>query len=94
MCLLKYVLNCEQNFSFFIFRAGLSDIRINCNQISEGLLYEKSWNNIKIYLLFILHAFYNDAVTITTYMASNIWIIVNNKRGILWKKAVGAYFKK
>jgi hypothetical protein len=36
----KYVLNCEQNFSFFIFRSGLSDILINCNRISEGLLYE------------------------------------------------------
>jgi hypothetical protein len=38
ICLLKYVLSCEQNFSFFIFRSGLSDIRINCNRISEGLL--------------------------------------------------------
>jgi hypothetical protein len=38
-CLLKYVLNCEQNFSFSVFRCGLSDIRIICNPISEGLLY-------------------------------------------------------
>jgi hypothetical protein len=35
---LKYVPNCEQNFSFFIFRSGLSDIQINCNRINEGLL--------------------------------------------------------
>jgi hypothetical protein len=38
MCLLKYVLNCEQNFSFFIFRPGLSDKLINCNTIRERLL--------------------------------------------------------
>jgi hypothetical protein len=37
MCLSKYVLNSEENFSFFIFRSGLSDIRI-----SEGLLYNVS----------------------------------------------------
>jgi hypothetical protein len=36
--LLKYVRNCEQNFSFLIFWFGLSDIRINCNRISEDLL--------------------------------------------------------
>jgi hypothetical protein len=35
MCLLKYVLSCEYNFSFFIFRSVLSYIRINCNRISE-----------------------------------------------------------
>jgi hypothetical protein len=36
MCLLKdtRILNCEQNFSFVIFRSGISDMRI-----SEGLLY-------------------------------------------------------
>jgi hypothetical protein len=34
LCLLKYVLNCEQNFSFFIFRFRLSHIWINCNRIS------------------------------------------------------------
>jgi hypothetical protein len=39
MCLLQYVLICEQNFSFFLFKSGLSFIRINCNRISEGLLY-------------------------------------------------------
>jgi hypothetical protein len=39
MCLLKYVLNCEQHFSFFMFRSGLSDIRVNCNRIIEGSLY-------------------------------------------------------
>jgi hypothetical protein len=33
-CLLKYLLTCEQNLSLFIFRCGLSGIRI-----SEGLLY-------------------------------------------------------
>jgi hypothetical protein len=38
MSLLKYVLNCEQNFQFFIFRIRLSDIQINYNRISEGLL--------------------------------------------------------
>jgi hypothetical protein len=38
MCLLKHVLNCEQNFSFFIFWSGLSNIQINCNRTSEGLL--------------------------------------------------------
>jgi hypothetical protein len=37
-CLLKCILNCEQNFLFFIFRSGLSDIQINCNRISDGLL--------------------------------------------------------
>jgi hypothetical protein len=39
MCLLKHVLNCEQYFSFIIFRFGLSDIRINCNRVSEVFLY-------------------------------------------------------
>jgi hypothetical protein len=34
MCRLKYVLNCEQYF--FIFHIS---IRINCNRISEGLLF-------------------------------------------------------
>jgi hypothetical protein len=33
----KYVLTCEQNFSIFLSR--ISDIQINCNQISESLLY-------------------------------------------------------
>jgi hypothetical protein len=33
-CLLKYVLSCEENFSFFTFRSGLSDVRINCNRFS------------------------------------------------------------
>jgi hypothetical protein len=33
MCLLKQVLNCEENFSFFIFRSRLSNIQINYNQI-------------------------------------------------------------
>jgi hypothetical protein len=36
MCLLKYVLNYEQHFSFFIFRSGLSDMWINCNRIIDG----------------------------------------------------------
>jgi hypothetical protein len=39
MFLLKNILNWEQHFSFSIFRSGLSSIRINCNGISEGLLY-------------------------------------------------------
>jgi hypothetical protein len=26
MCLLKYVLNCEQHFWFFIFRSGLTTV--------------------------------------------------------------------
>jgi hypothetical protein len=30
---------------FFIFRYGLSDIRINCNRISEGLLYLELWSS-------------------------------------------------
>jgi hypothetical protein len=38
MCPLKYVLNREQKFSFFIFRSGFSDIWINCNRIIEVLL--------------------------------------------------------
>jgi hypothetical protein len=33
MCVLKYVLNCEQHFTF---QSGLSDILVNCNQISKG----------------------------------------------------------
>jgi hypothetical protein len=37
-CLSKYVLNLERNFSYFIFRFGLSDVRINCNRNSEGFL--------------------------------------------------------
>jgi hypothetical protein len=37
MCLVHYVLNCEQHFSFSIFRFGLSDSRI-----SEGLLLYSS----------------------------------------------------
>jgi hypothetical protein len=40
--LLEYVLNCEQHFSFSIFWSGLSDTRINCNGISEGLLLYSS----------------------------------------------------
>jgi hypothetical protein len=28
MCLLKYVLNCEENFQFFIFRSGLTVARL------------------------------------------------------------------
>jgi hypothetical protein len=39
MSFLEYVLNCEERFSFFIFWSRLSDIWINCNQISKGLLY-------------------------------------------------------
>jgi hypothetical protein len=39
MCLLIYVLNCEQNLSFFLFGSRISDTRINCNRITEGLLY-------------------------------------------------------
>jgi hypothetical protein len=39
MCLLKYVLNCEKHFSYFIFRPELSDIRINCDRSGKGLLY-------------------------------------------------------
>jgi hypothetical protein len=35
---LIHVAVCEQNFSFFIFRSGLFDIRINCNWISKGFL--------------------------------------------------------
>jgi hypothetical protein len=27
------------SFKFFVFLSGLSDIRINCNRISEGLIY-------------------------------------------------------
>jgi hypothetical protein len=38
ICLLKHVLNCEQNSSFFIFRSRLCDIRINFNRITERLL--------------------------------------------------------
>jgi hypothetical protein len=38
ICILEYVLNCEQNFSFFTFWSGLSDNRINCNRISEDLI--------------------------------------------------------
>jgi hypothetical protein len=39
MCLLKYVLNCEQNFSFFVFWSRLSSIWVKCNQVSEGLMH-------------------------------------------------------
>jgi hypothetical protein len=38
MSLLEYVLDCEQNFSFFILRFELSDIEVNCNRISKHLL--------------------------------------------------------
>jgi hypothetical protein len=38
-CLLKYALNCEQIFSFFFFRSGLSGSLTNCNRIGEGLVY-------------------------------------------------------
>jgi hypothetical protein len=34
-CHLKYLLNCEQNFSFFLFRSGLSDMQINCNRLAR-----------------------------------------------------------
>jgi hypothetical protein len=33
--LLKYVLNCEQHFSFAILQSGLADIAINCHRITE-----------------------------------------------------------
>jgi hypothetical protein len=36
-CLSKCVLNCEQRFQFFVFRSGLSDIRI-----TESLLHHKT----------------------------------------------------
>jgi hypothetical protein len=36
-CFLKYVLDCKQNFIFHI------SIPINCNQISEGLLYTRTF---------------------------------------------------
>jgi hypothetical protein len=36
--------NCEQHISFSIFRSELSDIRINCNRITEGLLCNGHWN--------------------------------------------------
>lgn len=39
MWLLNYILNSENNFSFFIFQSILPDTWINCNQISEDLLY-------------------------------------------------------
>jgi hypothetical protein len=44
MCLLKYVLNCEQHLSFLLFQSGLSDIRINCKRICEGLLYNSIYS--------------------------------------------------
>jgi hypothetical protein len=34
--------------AFFIFRSGLSDIRINCNQIREGLLHHSEDGYIKV----------------------------------------------
>jgi hypothetical protein len=45
LCLLKYVLNCEQ--TFFIFRSGLSDILINRNRISEGLVYWDLYKSVR-----------------------------------------------
>jgi hypothetical protein len=39
MRLLNFVPKYEEHFLFFIFRPGLSDIRINRNRINEGLLY-------------------------------------------------------
>jgi hypothetical protein len=33
MCLLKYVLYCEQHFSFFMFRSGLA--RVDCRSIRK-----------------------------------------------------------
>jgi hypothetical protein len=38
-CFLNFVLNCQQNFKFFIFRSGLFDSWIKCNRINEDLLY-------------------------------------------------------
>jgi hypothetical protein len=38
-CLFKYVLKCEEHFSFFIFQSSLTNIWINCNGISKDLLY-------------------------------------------------------
>jgi hypothetical protein len=43
ICLLKHVLNCEQHFSFFVSRSGLSDIRINCNRTNEDLLFSEQF---------------------------------------------------
>jgi hypothetical protein len=64
MYLLKYVLNFEQHFSFFIFWSGLSDIQINRNRISEGLLYlELS------YIHFILAVKHNSVISGTDYIA-------------------------
>jgi hypothetical protein len=42
MCLLNYVLNCKENFSFFIIQSGLSDIQINCNRIKGRLVLAAS----------------------------------------------------
>jgi hypothetical protein len=39
MYLFKYALSCEQDFLVFIFCPELSDIWINRNQNSKGLLY-------------------------------------------------------
>jgi hypothetical protein len=38
-CFLKILFNCEQYFYFFILRSELSDIRISCDRISDGILY-------------------------------------------------------
>jgi hypothetical protein len=35
MCLLTYVLNCEEH----IYLSGLSVIQVNCNRVREGFLY-------------------------------------------------------
>jgi hypothetical protein len=37
-CLFWYLLSCEQNLSFLILTSGLSDIRINCNRITESFV--------------------------------------------------------
>jgi hypothetical protein len=43
------LLNCEQTFSFFIYRSGLSVIQINCNRISESLLYIFIHSTVSLY---------------------------------------------
>jgi hypothetical protein len=65
MCLSKHVLNCQRNFSFSIFRSGLSDIRINCNRISGGL-------HIYIQTTFSTHEFYHCHYAITDYRSNEL----------------------
>jgi hypothetical protein len=85
MCLLKHVLNCEQNLPFVIFRSGLSDIRIG-----GALLLSNTWNKKPVFdpqRATHLGSFVSTAVHILKR-----WIFVNAHTTALCVGWIYAYF--